>query len=186
MFKSYYKALSQSSSIYNGAVEALANFGGVHGSGPCKRQLESSGRVASGILALGIFSAADARSLFLMHPQLIAGCALLVFDIQVKFQIAINLSMEPSALVLGVNAFIALLTQTILTVAVIDKQGPGLPAHIEFLPTSSARGTTFIELPKKGLVYPGARAEKYDVSIFHMTQRFIREKTALKHPKFLV
>ena len=51
---------------------------GAEGSGPCECQLESTGRVGFGTL-----SEADAGALFLNRPQLIFGCALLIFDIQV-------------------------------------------------------------------------------------------------------
>ena len=43
-----------------------------------------------------------------------------------RFQIAANLSMQRYALVFGVNTFIALLLQTLLTVVVVDSVGLGL------------------------------------------------------------
>lgn len=43
-----------------------------------------------------------------------------------RFQIAANLSMERYALVFGVNTFIALALQTLLTLIVVDASGLGL------------------------------------------------------------
>lgn len=43
-----------------------------------------------------------------------------------RYQIAANLSMQRYALVFGVNTFIALLLQTLLTVVVVDSVGLGL------------------------------------------------------------
>jgi thiamine transporter 2/3 len=43
-----------------------------------------------------------------------------------SFQIAANLSMERYALVFGVNTFIALALQTLLTLIVVDASGLGL------------------------------------------------------------
>lgn len=43
-----------------------------------------------------------------------------------RFQIAVNLSMERYALMFGLNNFIALVIQTILTVVVVDSRGLGL------------------------------------------------------------
>lgn len=45
---------------------------------------------------------------------------------QYRYQIAANLSMKRYALVFGVNTFIALLLQTLLTVIVVDNSGLGL------------------------------------------------------------
>lgn len=49
----------------------------------------------------------------------------------VRFQIAVNLSVERYALVFGINTFIALVIQTVVTVAVVDNQGLGLPVSIQ-------------------------------------------------------
>lgn len=43
-----------------------------------------------------------------------------------RFQIATNLSVERYALVFGVNTFIALALQTVLTLIVVDASGLGL------------------------------------------------------------
>ncbi|XP_060053922.1 thiamine transporter 1 isoform X2 [Erinaceus europaeus] len=49
------------------------------------------------------------------------------------FQIATSLSMERYALVFGVNTFIALALQTLLTLIVVDASGLGLEISIQFL-----------------------------------------------------
>ncbi|XP_012657564.2 thiamine transporter 2-like [Otolemur garnettii] len=136
-----YKAPSQSSTIYNGAVEALATFGGAltaFAVGYVKVSWDLLGE-----LALGIFSAADAGSLFLMHFTTniwVCYASLLIFKSSymllitiAAFQIAVHLSVERYALVFGINTFIALMIQTIMTMAVVDDQGLGLPVNIQFL-----------------------------------------------------
>ncbi|KAK7144504.1 hypothetical protein R3I94_010810 [Phoxinus phoxinus] len=49
------------------------------------------------------------------------------------YQIAANLSMKRYALVFGVNTFIALVLQTLLTVIVVDSVGLGLDIFLQFL-----------------------------------------------------
>nr|XP_006119949.1 thiamine transporter 2 isoform X2 [Pelodiscus sinensis]XP_014427418.1 thiamine transporter 2 isoform X2 [Pelodiscus sinensis]XP_025038782.1 thiamine transporter 2 isoform X2 [Pelodiscus sinensis] len=134
------KAPSQSY-VYNGAVEAVATF------------LSSVSSMAvgyvtinwdlAGELALGIFSAVDAGSLFLMHFTaniwacyasylVFKSCYMLLITIA-TFQIAVNLSMERYALMFGLNNFVALVIQTILTVVIVDSGGLGLKVDIQFL-----------------------------------------------------
>ncbi|XP_036714100.1 thiamine transporter 2 [Balaenoptera musculus] len=136
-----YKAPGQSSVIYNGAVEAIATFGGALAAfavGFVKVNWDLLGE-----LALAIFSVVNAGSLFLMHYTTniwvcYAGYLLfktgymLLITIAV-FQIAVNLSVERYALVFGINTFIALVIQTIITVIVVDQGGLGLPISIQFL-----------------------------------------------------
>ncbi|NXV77923.1 S19A3 protein, partial [Atlantisia rogersi] len=97
----------------------------------------------SGELALGIFSAMDAGSLFLMHftDNICAcyvgylafkACYMLLITIA-TFQIAVNLSMERYALMFGFNNFVALVIQTVLTVIVVDSRGLGLDINTQFL-----------------------------------------------------
>ncbi|NWR76903.1 S19A3 protein, partial [Centropus unirufus] len=96
-----------------------------------------------GELALGIFSAMDAGSLFLMHFSndiwacyagyvVFKACYTLLITIA-TFRIAVNLSMERYALMFGFNNFVALLIQTILTVVVVDSKGLGLDISTQFL-----------------------------------------------------
>ncbi|XP_017281768.1 thiamine transporter 1 isoform X1 [Kryptolebias marmoratus] len=49
------------------------------------------------------------------------------------YQIAASLSMQCYALVFGVNTFVALLLQTLLTVIVVDSAGLGLDVYTQFL-----------------------------------------------------
>ena len=53
-------------------------------------------------------------------------CLCVLFIYFLSFQIAANLSMERYALVFGVNTFIALALQTLLTLIVVDASGLGL------------------------------------------------------------
>ncbi|NXN15696.1 S19A3 protein, partial [Indicator maculatus] len=101
----------------------------------------------SGELALGVFSAMDAGSLFLMHFTdniwacyagylVFKACYMLLITIA-TFQIAVTLTMERYALVFGFNTFVALVIQTILTVVVVDPKGLGLDVSTQFLIYSS-------------------------------------------------
>uniref|UniRef100_A0A663N5W4 Solute carrier family 19 member 3 n=1 Tax=Athene cunicularia TaxID=194338 RepID=A0A663N5W4_ATHCN len=129
-----FRAPSHSSAVYNGAVEAIATFLGSATSmavGCIKINWDLSGE-----LTLGIFSAMDAGSLFLMHftdniwacyAGYLAFKACYMFLITIAtFQIAVNLSMERYALMFGFNNFVAVVIQTILTVVVVDSKGLGL------------------------------------------------------------
>ncbi|OXB83093.1 UNVERIFIED_CONTAM: hypothetical protein H355_016657 [Colinus virginianus] len=140
-----FRAPSHSSAVYNGAVEAVATFFGSATSmavGYVKVNWDLSGE-----LALGIFSAMDAGSLFLMYFTdniwacyagylAFKACYMLLITIA-TFQIAVNLSMERYALMFGFNNFIALVIQTILTVVVVDSNGLGLGISTQFLIYSS-------------------------------------------------
>ncbi|XP_054838436.1 thiamine transporter 2 [Eublepharis macularius] len=135
------KAPSHSSAVYNGAVEAIATFLSSITSltvGYVKMNWDLTGE-----LALGIFSALDAGSLFLMHFTkdiwtcyvaylVFKACYMLLITIA-TFQIAVNLSMERYALMFGFNNFVALLIQTVLTITVVDSTGLGLDVGTQFL-----------------------------------------------------
>ncbi|KAM7105986.1 thiamine transporter 2 isoform 1-T2 [Molossus nigricans] len=136
-----YKAPSQNSFIYNGAVEAIATFGGAVAAfavGYVKVNWDLLGE-----LALAIFSVVNASSLFLMHytaniwacyaGYLIFKSSYMLLITIAVFQIAVNLSVERYALVFGINTFIALVIQTIVTVIVVDQRGLHLPIGIQFL-----------------------------------------------------
>ncbi|XP_026710399.1 thiamine transporter 2-like [Athene cunicularia] len=136
-----FRAPSHSSAVYNGAVEAIATFLGSATSmavGCIKINWDLSGE-----LTLGIFSAMDAGSLFLMHftdniwacyAGYLAFKACYMFLITIAtFQIAVNLSMERYALMFGFNNFVAVVIQTILTVVVVDSKGLGLDISTQFL-----------------------------------------------------
>ncbi|XP_037594696.1 thiamine transporter 2 [Cebus imitator] len=136
-----YKAPSQVSSIYNGAVEAIATFGGAVAAfavGFVKVNWDLLGE-----LALAVFSVVNAGSLLLMHytaniwacyaGYLIFKSSYMLLITIAVFQIAVNLSVERYALVFGINTFIALVIQTIMTVIVADQRGLNLPISIQFL-----------------------------------------------------
>ncbi|XP_045337518.1 thiamine transporter 2 isoform X2 [Leopardus geoffroyi] len=136
-----YKAPSQNSFIYNGAVEAVATFGGAVAAfavGFVKVNWDLLGE-----LALAIFSIISAGSLFLMHyttniwvcyaGYLIFKSSYMLLITIAAFQIAVNLSVERYALVFGMNTFVALVIQTIMTVIVVDQKGLNLPISIQFL-----------------------------------------------------
>ncbi|KAJ6669350.1 hypothetical protein lerEdw1_008159 [Lerista edwardsae] len=136
-----HKAPSHSSEVYNGAVEAIATF-------LCSITSLIVGHVKldwelTGELALGVFSALDAASLFLMHFTtniwacytgylVYKACYILLITIA-TFQIAAALSMERYALMFGFNNFVALLIQTIMTIIVVDSKGLGLNIETQFL-----------------------------------------------------
>ncbi|XP_004453920.1 thiamine transporter 2 [Dasypus novemcinctus] len=136
-----YKAPSQDSSVYNGAVEAMATFGGAATAfavGYVKLNWDLLGE-----LALAIFSVVNAGAILLMHYTdniwvcyagylIFKSVYMLLITIAV-FQIAVNLSVERYALVFGINTFLALVIQTILTVIVVDPRGLNLPISIQFL-----------------------------------------------------
>ncbi|XP_015864136.1 thiamine transporter 2 isoform X2 [Peromyscus maniculatus bairdii] len=135
------KAPSQDSSIYNGAVEAIATFGGALAAfsvGYVKVNWDLLGE-----LGLAIFSAIISGALFLMHYTLsiwvcyvgyllVKASYMFLITIAV-FQIAVNLSVELYALVLGMDTFIALVIQAIMTVIVADKRGLHLQITTQFL-----------------------------------------------------
>ncbi|EHB18165.1 Thiamine transporter 2 [Heterocephalus glaber] len=136
-----HKAPSQDSSIYNGAVEAIATFGGALAAfavGHVKVAWDLLGE-----LALAIFSIISAGSLFLMHytpsiwvsytGYLIFKSSYMLLITVAVFQIAINLSVERYALVFGINTFTALVIQTIMTMIVVDPRGLNLAISIQFL-----------------------------------------------------
>ncbi|KAM5267059.1 thiamine transporter 2 isoform 3-T4 [Hipposideros larvatus] len=136
-----YKAPSQNSFIYNGAVEAIATFGGAVAAfavGYVKVNWDLLGE-----MALAVFSVVNAGSLFLMHyttdiwacyaGYLIFKAGYMLLITIAVFQIAVNLSVERYALVFGINTFIALVIQTIITIIVVDQRGLNLPIRIQFL-----------------------------------------------------
>ncbi|XP_066201702.1 thiamine transporter 2 [Saccopteryx leptura] len=136
-----HKAPSQNTSVYNGAVEAIATFGGALAAfavGYVKVNWDLLGE-----LALAVFSVVNAGSLFLMHyttdiwacyaGYLIFKSSYMLLITIAVFQIAVNLSVERYALVFGINTFLALVIQTIVTVIVVDPRGLNLPISIQFL-----------------------------------------------------
>ncbi|KAL6116308.1 slc19a3 [Pungitius sinensis] len=132
---------SASSSIYNGGVEAACSLVGAAAA-------FSVGHIqvawaAWGELALGLFSAVGTGAVFLMALTssiwacyagyvIFKSCYMLLITIT-TFQIASNLSMECYALTFGINTFVALLVQTILTFTVVDEAALGLDIVTQFI-----------------------------------------------------
>ncbi|XP_044148127.1 thiamine transporter 2-like isoform X2 [Bufo gargarizans] len=132
---------AQNSTIYNGGVEAVSTFLGALSSfavGYVKVNWELTGE-----LALAIFSAVSAGSLFLMDYSfniwmcyagyLIFKSSYMLLITIATFQIAVNLTMERYALMFGMNTFVALALQTIITIIVVDGRGLGLDIITQFL-----------------------------------------------------
>ncbi|KAM8902338.1 solute carrier family 19 member 3b [Spinachia spinachia] len=132
---------SASSSIYNGGVEAACSLVGAAAA-------FSAGHIKVtwavwGELALGLFSAAGTGAVFLMALTssiwacyagyvVFKSCYMFLITIT-TFQIASNLSMECYALTFGINTFVALLVQTVLTFTFVDEAALGLDIVTQFI-----------------------------------------------------
>lgn len=96
-----------------------------------------------GEVALALFSFLIAAAVYIMdtvHNIWVCYASYVVFRIIymllitiATFQIATNLSVERYALVFGVNTFIALALQTLLTLIVVDASGLGLDIFTQFM-----------------------------------------------------
>ncbi|GAA6221592.1 thiamine transporter 2-like [Lates japonicus] len=132
---------SATSSIYNGGVEAVCSLVGAAAA-------FSVGHIKVtwavwGELALGLFSAVGAGAVFLMALTssiwacyagyvIFKSCYMLLITIT-TFQIASHLSMECYALTFGINTFVALSLQTIITAVVVDETALGLDVVTQFI-----------------------------------------------------
>ncbi|KAB5550705.1 hypothetical protein PHYPO_G00056980 [Pangasianodon hypophthalmus] len=125
---------SKNDTLYNGGVEAVSNlFGAASAYGVGFSRVNWS---RWGELALGSLSALSSAALYIMvfisniwicYGGYIVFKSLYMLLITIAmFQIAAGLSVERYALVFGVNTFIALVLQTILTSIVVDSRGLGL------------------------------------------------------------
>lgn len=132
---------SDTSSVYNGAVEAVSCLAGATAAFSVSHVKVTW--AVWGELALGLFSAAGAGAVFLMALTnniwacyagyvIFKSCYILLITIAV-FQIASNLSMECYALTFGINTFVALLLQTIVTFIVVDDAALGLDIVTQFI-----------------------------------------------------
>ncbi|XP_033002472.1 thiamine transporter 1 isoform X2 [Lacerta agilis] len=132
---------SQTSQIYNGGVEAVSTLLGavaVVVAGHIKTSWATWGEIA-----LAMFSLCIAAAVYIMdsvHNIWVCYASYIVFRIVymllitiATFQIATNLSVERYALVFGVNTFIALALQTLLTLIVVDAKGLGLDIFTQFM-----------------------------------------------------
>lgn len=132
---------SSTSSVYNGGVEAVCALVGAAAAFSVGYIQVQWG--VWGELSLGVFSAVGAGCVFLMGLTnsiwlSYAGYAIFkasyMFLITITmFQIAVNLSMECYALTFGINSFVALTLQTILTAIVVDNTALGLDIATQFL-----------------------------------------------------
>ncbi|XP_056230152.1 solute carrier family 19 member 3b [Seriola aureovittata] len=132
---------SATSSIYNGGVEAACSLVGATAAfsvGYIKVTWAMWGE-----LALGLFSAVGAGAVFLMALTssiwacyvgyvIFKSCYMLLITIT-TFQIASKLSMECYALTFGINTFVALSLQTIITFVVVDEAALGLDIVSQFI-----------------------------------------------------
>ncbi|XP_077396634.1 solute carrier family 19 member 3b [Festucalex cinctus] len=132
---------SATSSVYNGGVEAACSLVGAAAAfsvGYIKVNWSVWGE-----LALGLFSAIGAGAVFLIvltsniwacyaGYALFKSCYMLLITIT-TFQIAANLSMECYALTFGINTFVALSLQTIMTLIFVDGATLGLDIVTQFL-----------------------------------------------------
>uniref|UniRef100_A0A670ZKI4 Solute carrier family 19 member 2 n=1 Tax=Pseudonaja textilis TaxID=8673 RepID=A0A670ZKI4_PSETE len=125
---------SQTSEIYNGAVEAVSTLLGavaVFAVGHIKISFLTWGEIVLAMFSL--FIAAAVYIMDTIHNIWVCYASYMAFRIVymllitiATFQIATNLSVERYALVFGVNTFIALALQTVLTLIVVDAKGLGL------------------------------------------------------------
>ncbi|XP_027135911.1 solute carrier family 19 member 3b isoform X2 [Larimichthys crocea] len=132
---------SATSSIYNGGVEAVCSLVGA-------AVAFSVGHIKVnwamwGELALGLFSTVATSAVFLMALTssiwlcyagyaIFKSCYMLLITIT-AFQIAANLSMECYALTFGINTFVALILQTIITLIFVDEAALGLNIVTQFI-----------------------------------------------------
>ncbi|XP_074856050.1 thiamine transporter 1 isoform X2 [Carettochelys insculpta] len=132
---------SQSFKIYNGGVEAVSTILGavaVFAVGYIKVSWTTWGEVS-----LALFSLLIAAAIYVMdtvHNIWVCYASYIIFRMIymllitiATFQIATNLSMERYALVFGVNTFLALAMQTLLTLIVVDSSGLGLDIFTQFM-----------------------------------------------------
>uniref|UniRef100_A0A672Z113 Thiamine transporter 2-like n=1 Tax=Sphaeramia orbicularis TaxID=375764 RepID=A0A672Z113_9TELE len=132
---------SATSTIYNGGVEAACSLVGAAAA-------FSVGHIKVtwavwGELALGLFSAVGTGAIFLMVLTssiwacyagyvIFKSCYMFLITIT-AFQIASNLSMECYALTFGINTFVALSLQTIMTGIFVDEAALGLDIVTQFI-----------------------------------------------------
>ncbi|GLD64753.1 thiamine transporter 1-like protein [Lates japonicus] len=132
---------SQEYEIYNGYVETLSTLLGalaalLVGYLPICWALwgELALCVLSLLMAVCVFVMDTLRQIWLCYGSYILFRATYMLLITVAtYQIAASLSMQRYALVFGVNTFIALLLQSLITVVVVDSAGLGLDVFTQFL-----------------------------------------------------
>ncbi|KAK6325593.1 hypothetical protein J4Q44_G00049350 [Coregonus suidteri] len=132
---------SQEFEIYNGYVETVSTLLGAlaaFGVGSIKVSWAVWGELSlcifSVVMAVAVYLMDTIRNIWVCYTSYVVFRATYMLLITIAtFQIAANLSMQRYALVFGVNTFIALLLQTLLTVVVVDTVGLGLDIFPQFL-----------------------------------------------------
>lgn len=127
--------------IYNGYVETISTLLGAFAAfvvGYVKVSWAVWGELAlcifTVVIAVCVYLMYAVRNIWVCYTSYIIFRAVYMLLITIAtFQIAANLSMKRYALVFGVNTFIALLLQMLLTVIVVDSAGLGLDISIQFL-----------------------------------------------------
>ncbi|XP_058468383.1 thiamine transporter 1 [Solea solea] len=127
--------------IYNGYVETVSTLLGALGAllvGYLPVRWALWGELALCILSLlmaaCVFVMDTLKNIWLCYSSYVLFRATYMLLITVAtYQIAASLSMQRYALVFGVNTFIALLLQTLLTLVVVDSAGLGLDVFTQFL-----------------------------------------------------
>ncbi|XP_062303245.1 thiamine transporter 1 [Osmerus eperlanus] len=132
---------SQEFEIYNGYVETVSTLLGASaafGVGFVKISWAVWGELSlcifSVVMAVAMYVMDTVRNIWVCYISYIVFRATYMLLITIAtYQIAVNLSMQRYALVFGVNTFIALLLQTLLTLVVVDTAGLGLDVFTQFL-----------------------------------------------------
>ncbi|NXE20171.1 S19A2 protein, partial [Ardeotis kori] len=132
---------SHSTDIYNGAVEAASTLLGavaVFVVGHIKISWAMWGEVALALFSLLIAAAVYVmdivRNIWVCYASYVVFRIIYMLLITIAtFQIATDLSVGRYALVFGVNTFIALVLQTLLTLIVVDASGLGLDIFTQFM-----------------------------------------------------
>ncbi|XP_028817108.1 solute carrier family 19 member 3b [Denticeps clupeoides] len=132
---------SSSALVYNGGVEAVCTLVGAAAAfavGHVRVRWEVWGE-----LSLGVFSAVGAGAVFLMalssniwlcYAGYVIFKASYMLQITVTtFQIAASLSMQCYALTFGINTFVAITLQTVITAVVVDESTLGLDIVTQFV-----------------------------------------------------
>ncbi|XP_060090602.1 thiamine transporter 1 isoform X1 [Heteronotia binoei] len=132
---------SRSSEIYNGGVEAVSTLLGavaVFVVGHIKTSWATWGEIAlalfSFFIAASVYIMDTVRNIWVCYASYIIFRIIYMLLITIAtFQIATNLSVERYALVFGINTFVALVLQTLLTFIVVDSKGLGLDIFTQFM-----------------------------------------------------
>ncbi|XP_010791181.1 thiamine transporter 1 isoform X1 [Notothenia coriiceps] len=132
---------SQDYEIYNGYVETLSTLLGALAAllvGCLPLSWTQWGELAlcvlSLLMAVCVFVMDTVRNIWMCYASYIFFRATYMLLITMAtYQIAASLSMQRYALVFGVNTFMALLLQSLLTVVVVDSAGLGLDVFTQFL-----------------------------------------------------